>query len=400
MWHSAGFTAEPGKSTNDWPQWRGPNRDGISSETGILKDWPEGGPKVLWKAPSGDGYSAIVIADGRLWTMYGQGSDEFLVCLDANSGKEIWRFRTDAKFRNSWGNGPRSTPTVDGSLVYALSSQSKLYALNASNGKEVWSHDLVKEYGAQVPNWGTATSPLVDGNLLLVDVGGDEFGLVAFNKDNGKMVWKTATDLPGYAAPIAITVNGVRQIIFFTGTAVISVSPDNGRKFWSHGWRTDYDVNAATPIFIPPDKLFISSGYNVGAAVLQINTANGTAKVDEVWKSRVMRNKFSSSIFLNGHVYGFDEGTFKCVDINTQETKWAERGLGHGSLIYADEHFIVLSESGKLLLVAATPGQYIEKERLEVLDGRTWTVPTLSDGKLYLKNQDEILCLNFSTLPN
>lgn len=392
------FAVWPGKDAkNDWPQWRGPNRDGISNETGLLKSWPEGGPKVIWTAPSGDGYSGISISQGRFYTMYNQGENEIVVCLDAVTGKEIWRFRSDSKYRNQFGNGPRSTPTVDSELVFTLGAKGKLYALNAKLGAKVWGHDLRKEYGGKMPTWGVSTSPLVEGNLLLVDVGGKNgYGIVAFNKENGKVVWKSKTQLPGYSAPIPVTVNGIRQIIFFTGTSLISVSPKDGKQYWRYPWRTSYDVNAATPIFIPPDKVFASSGYDKGAVVLKMKTTNGTVQIEEIWKSRVMRNHFSSSILHGNHLYGFDEATLKCVDVNTQEKKWAKRGFGKGSLIYADGHLIVLSERGKLVLIKATPTEYIEKASAKVFKGKCWTVPTLVNGKLYIRNQKEILCLDIS----
>ncbi len=376
----------------DWPQWRGPNRDGISKET-ILKSWPAEGPKVIWKAPSGEGYSGIVVANGKMYTIHATRADELAVCLDAATGKEIWKTIIDQAFKNDQGNGPRSTPAVDGDLVYMLSAQGKLAALNAKTGAKVWGHDLRSEFGGQVPTWGVSTSPLVDGELLLVDVGGrGDNGVMAFNKKSGKVVWKTATDLPGYSAPISVTVNGVKQYLFFTGTALVSVSPTDGKKLWSHPWRTSYDVNAATPVFIPPDKVFISSGYNVGAAVLKIKGN----QVEQVWRSQVMRNHWASPVLLGDYLYGFDEATLKCINVNTQEEKWATRGLGKGALIYADGHLIVLSERGKLLLVEAKPEQYVEKASVQVLRGRCWTVPTLANGKLYVKNQEEIVALDLT----
>lgn len=383
---------------NDWPQWRGPNRDGISKETGILKTWSENGPKVLWSAPSGDGYSGISVTNGRLYTMYGQGSDEVAVCLDAATGKELWRFKIETKkYTNSYGNGPRSTPTIDGNLVYALSGKGKLYSINAVTGNEVWSHDLNKEYSGKIPTWGVSTSPLVQGKMLIVDVGGKgDYGLVAFNKKNGKVLWKSKTELPGYSSPISVTAHGIKQIVFFTGTNVVSVSPKDGKRYWSYLWRTSYDANIATPIFIKPDKVFMSSGYNKGAAVLRMKAADGTVTVQEVWKSRAMRNHFSSSILIGDHLYGFDEATLRCVNVKTQESKWGKRRLGKGSLTYADGHLIVLSERGKLVLVKATPEAYVEKASAQVLRGRCWTVPTLVDGKLYLRNQKEMLCLDLS----
>ncbi|MFQ5602214.1 MAG: PQQ-binding-like beta-propeller repeat protein [bacterium] len=393
-----GISGSGEKDRFDWPQWRGRQRDGVSRETGILKNWPESGPKVVWQAPSGDGYSGISVSDGRLFTMYGDAGAEVVVCLDAGSGRELWRFQSEARvYRNSFGNGPRSTPTVDGEAVYTLGATARLYALNVKNGDKIWSHDLKAEYGAQIPTWGVACSPLVDGNLLLVDVGGrGDYGVIAFNKFNGKVVWKSKTSLPGYSSPVAVSVGGVKQILFFTGAALISVAPENGKKYWSVPWRTSYNVNAATPIFIAPDRVFISSGYNVGGAVQQMEVVNGRVTVREIWKNRVMRNHFSSSILVGSHLYGFDEGTLRCVDVNDHRSQWAKRGFGKGALFYADGHLIVLSERGKLLLIKATPENYLEVASAQVLRGRCWTVPTLAGGKLYVRNQKAMLCLEFS----
>ncbi|MFQ5676713.1 MAG: PQQ-binding-like beta-propeller repeat protein [bacterium] len=391
------LASEPGTAVNDWPQWRGPNRDGISEETGILKTWPEGGPKILWSAPSGEGYSGISISGGRLYTMYGMRNDEVTVCLDAESGEELWRFKMDTKYTNQFGNGPRATPTVDGDLVFILGARGKLFALNAATGAEVWSSDLQTEYGGRIPTWGVSTSPLVDGTMLFVDVGGkDGYGLVAFNKMTGKVIWKSETGIPGYSAPIIVKAGGVRQVLSFAGKQLVSVSPKDGRQYWSYPWITSYDVNAATPIFVKPDKVFISSGYNKGAAVLKITSRPGGVAVEEVWKSRAMRNHFSSSVLVGDYLYGFDESTLRCVDIKTHESKWGKRGLGKGSFVVADGHLIVLSERGLLVLVEANPREYVEKASAQILHGRCWTVPTFVNGKLYVRNQKELLCLNFS----
>lgn len=383
--------------TTEWPQWLGPDRNGISKETGILKTWPADGPHVLWRTISGEGYSGMSISVGKLYTSFGVESDEVLVCADAQTGKEIWRYRMDSKFTNQFGHGTRATPTVHDGLVYNVSAGGKLVAVNANSGKEVWTHNLTQEYGAKVPTWGIATSPLVYGETLLVDVGGSgTHGFMAFNKKTGKVVWETATGLPGYSAPIAIETGGIKQALNFTGNSLISVNPETGKQYWSYPWQTSYDVNAATPVFIAPDKVFVSSGYNTGAAVLQMSANNGSVNVQEIWRSRAMRNHFSTSIYLNGYLYGFDEGTLRCIDANSQEKKWAKRGFGKGSLIYADGHLIVLSERGKLVLIEAKPGEYVEKASAQMLKGRCWTVPTLLGGKLYIRNQKEMLCLQFS----
>ena len=382
----------------DWPQFRGPNRDGVSRETGLLKSWPAGGPKVLWKAPAGEGFSHVVVAGGRVFTLYGLGSQEVAVAMDAASGKQVWKTPIDGKYSSDMGNGPRSTPTVDGGMVYALSANGKLVALNAANGKKAWERDLEDELDARIPGWGASTSPLVEGNLLLVDVGGSgNKSIVAFDKKTGKTVWTSQSDKAGYSAPIAITVGGVRQVIFFTGTSVVSVAPATGKAFWRVPWRTDWDVNAAAPIFVAPDKLFISSGYGVGAALYKLKP---NAPPEEIWKSRGMKNQFSSSVLHNGTIYGFDDTTFKAIDAATGKDLWRQRGLGHGSLILADGHLAVLSERGKLVLVEATPAAYKEKGSVEILSGKCWTAPTLANGKLYVRNEEQLIALDWTGKPS
>jgi outer membrane protein assembly factor BamB len=387
----------PAATPADWPQFRGPNRDGISPETDVLKSWPPGGPKVLWRVPLGEGYSHIAVVNGRLFTLYGQGRDEYAAAFDAATGRQLWRVTLDRKLVNDQGNGPRSTPTVHNDTVYVLSGSGRLAALKAANGQTIWQHDLRAEYGARPPTWGIATSPLVEGNLLLVNVGGSGGkSVAAFDKGTGKPVWFSQDDPAGYAAPIAITVGGVRQAIFFTANSVLSLSPKDGRLLWRVPWQTDWDVNAATPVFLPPDKLFISSGYDTGAGLFQIRGSDAGVQAVELWRSRGMKNQFSSSLLNRGILYGFDNATFKAIDAATGEERWKQRGFGHGSLILAGGHLIVLSDSGRLALVQAAPDQYRELGSADVLSGRCWTAPSLAGGKLYLRNQEELVALDWS----
>jgi outer membrane protein assembly factor BamB len=358
----------------------------------VLKSWPAGGPRVLWKVPVGEGYSQVVSVKGRLYTLTQQGEDQVALAFDGATGKRLWRTRIDREYNDGQGDGPRSTPTVDGALVYVLSAHGRLAALRTADGQVAWQHDLRAEYGADPPQWGVSTSPLVEGNLLIVNVGGSgNKSIVAFDKATGKPVWTSQGDDAGYSAPIAITVRGVRQVIVFTAGAVVSLSPKDGKLLWRSPWRTDYDVNAATPIFFPPDKLFVSSGYDTGATLFQVR---GTSAV-EVWKSRGMKNQFSSSVLHNGTLYGFDNATLKAIDAATGNERWKQRGFGHGSLILAGGHLVVLSERGKLALVQATPAEYRELGSAQVLEGKCWTAPSLADGKLYVRNEEQLVALDW-----
>jgi len=387
-------TAAPTGGASDWPQYRGPERTGISTETGILKTWPATGPKVLWSVPIGGGYSGISAVGDRVYTMYGNAQGEFVACFSTADGKEVWKTRIDANRDDGMGDGPRSTPTVDGGMVYAVGASGALVALKAAGGEKVWEKDLKTTFGARVPQWGVSTSPLVEKDLLILDAGGgQDKSVVALDKKTGATRWTSFTDEPGYSAPLAVDIAGVRQILSFAGSSLVSVASADGKLLWSVPWRTDYNVNAAMPVFIPPDKVFISSSYGTGGAVYAISKSGEAFKATQVWKSKIMKNHFNSSILYNGHLYGFDDATLRCIDAATGLEKWNQRGFSKGSLLLVDGHLIVFSENGLLAIAEATPEAYKEKARAQVLEGRTWTMPALSGGKLYLRNQKTMVAL-------
>ena len=385
----------------EWPGYRGPLRDGIAPDQDLLREWPSGGPEVLWKVPLGEGYSGLSVSGGRLFTLFSRDGDERAAAFDAATGKELWSVRLDSAYKNQFGNGPRSTPTVDGDLVYVLGAQGQLHALKVSSGESVWHHDLVREYGARIPTWGIATSPLVEGDLLLVDVGGrDGYSLVAFRKGSGEVAWKAADnplDGAGYSAPIAFEVGGVRQVLFLIASKLVAVAPAEGTILWSFPWSTEYNVNAATPIFVPPNRVFVSTGYGTGASLLQVErTDQGGFRAQELWHNPSMRNQFSSSVRLGDFLYGFDNRTLKCLRVDTGEEMWKERGLGHGSLLAADGLLFVLGERGELVLVEASPEAFQEKARVQLLHTKTWTVPTLVDGRLFVRDEEQLVSLRVS----
>ena len=392
---------EPVRGDGDWPNFRGPGLDGRSSETGLLTSWPDDGPTTLWQAPMGGGFSGVTAADGRVFTLYSRGGRELAAALDAETGEELWTADLDRERKDRFGDGPRSTPPVDGGILYAVSALGKLYALDVAGGERLWSHDLPAEFGARVPEFGVSASPLIEGDLLLFNVGGKRgHALMAFDKTSGDVVWSAESDLPGYASPIAFTAAGIRHAVFFTGSSLIAVDPASGKALWKHPWKTAYNINAAAPIFIAPDKLFVSSGHDTGAALFRIEGSAGTpspASATVVWKTREMRNHFSSSVYVQGYIYGFDNKNFKCIDAKTGEDRWRKGSLGHGSLFYADRHLIVLSEDGQLLSVEATPKAYREKASHKVAKAKHWTVPTLYQGKLYVRNERDLFCLDFKS---
>ena len=383
----------------EWPQWQGPTRDNISQETGWLKNWPEGGPDIVWRIPIGEGYSGISIVDGRIYTMHSAGEDEFAVCLDASDGAEIWRSRTDDNYQSGEGSGPRSTPAVDGDKVYVLSAKGKLYCLDASNGEKVWGHDFVTEFESGMPGFGFSTSPIIEGDSLLIEAGGKNGkSIVAFDKGTGAVLWTSHTDGAGYSSPIVIDSNGVRQAIFLTGKSLVSVSPADGTIYWKHvPWPTGNDINAAVPILLPGDRIFVSAAYDKGSVLLQMKSDGDEMSVEELWRSHdVMENWMSSSVLLGEYLYGFDESILKCIEASTGEQKWAHRGFDRGTLLLADGHLIILGEGGNLGIAEANPSEYKGVAETQLLEGRCFTPPTFVGGKLYLRNQKELVCVDLS----
>jgi outer membrane protein assembly factor BamB len=376
----------------DWPMFRGPGAAGVSPETGLLAAWPAEGPRQLWRVPLGEGYSALSVAGGRVYTLFADADDELVVALDAATGKELWRHRLDAKYFDGQGNGPRSTPTVEHGTVYAYGARAKLAALDAESGRVLWTQDLKRAFGARPPQWGVSASPRVVGDLLLVDAGGrDGASIVALDRRSGVVKWTAGDDLQGYSVPLVVEIGGRRMAVFFTGTKLVGLDPADGEILWSTGWETSYDVNAAAPVFVPPNRIFVSSGYGVGAALFEVKVQGARASVAEVWRTKRMKNQFSSSVYHDGHLYGFDDSILKCLDAATGEETWKARGFGHGSLMLADGRLYVLSDRGTLALVEARPDAYTEVARFDPLDGKCWTMPSLASGRLFLRDEEEVV---------
>ncbi|HEX7181309.1 MAG TPA: PQQ-binding-like beta-propeller repeat protein [Thermoanaerobaculia bacterium] len=381
----------------DWPQFRGVNRDGVSAETGLPRSWPAEGPRVVWKRAIGEGYSGISVAGDRLYTMDSDGTAEYVLALEAGTGKEVWRVPAGPKLIDSMGNGPRTTPTLDGGTVYAMGSHGRLLALKAADGAKIWEVDLPQAFGAKRPTWGYSGSPLIDGDLLILEVGGkDGRGVVAFEKATGKVRWGALDGDAAYSSPVVMTIGGIKQYVMprRAGSQTVALRPD-GSVHWTHPG--PFSV-IASALFIPPDKVYVSGGDDAGAVLMRIKTEGGTeggkATAEELWKTRTMKNHFNNAVLVGPHLYGFDNATFKCLSVATGEQAWASRGLGKGSLLVADGNLlIVLSDTGPLLLVEATPDAYTELARFQAMEGKAWTAPALANGRLYLRDHDEIVAL-------
>ncbi len=379
---------------DDWPQWRGPQLDGISRETGLLAKWPDNGPPELWRVPLGSGFSAVSVAGDRAFTMFGSAEGEFAAALDVRSGKTLWKARCGELFKNSYGDGPRATPAFDEGRVYALGGKGSLACLDAASGKPIWQLNLLEKFGGEPPEYGFSASPLVLGKLLVVVVGaGHGKSLSALDKSNGNVVWTSLDDKPGYATPLPIEAGGVPQLVVLMGEALVGVSPGDGRELWRQPWKTEQDANVAAPIF-SHGRLFISTGFGTGCAMFDLSAAGGKPSARRLWANKNMENYFSSSVLLGGHLYGFKKTILTCIDFDSGAVKWKQRGFNQGSLLAADGKLIIYGERATLALAEASPERYQEISKAQVLDDQTWTVPTLADGRLFVRNQKELVCLS------
>lgn len=378
----------------EWHRWRGPNLDGISPDSNWNPVFPPDGPKQLWKNKVGVGFSSISVSNGRVYTMGHADKQDSVYCFDLETGQEIWTHSYPAELGDKYyEGGPSATPAVDGNAVYTLSKVGDLFCLNAATGEVIWSKNLSRELSAEIPTWGYASSVLTQGDRAFVNVG--TFG-TALDKNNGEILWTTGKDASGYATPVPFTMEGEPALAIFAAHYVVGVKQSDGKLLWRHPWKTDYDVNAADPI-VSGNTVFISSGYNTGCALLKIENGDAT----EIWRNQEMRNQINNSILLDGYIYGIDGDTgerrpqLKCLDHQTGEVKWAEPILGTGSLIAADGKLIVISGKGELLTVEATPQAFKEISRAQVIGGKNWTAPALSNGRLLLRNaQGDLICLD------
>lgn len=374
----------------DWPQWRGEKRDGISSETGLLKQWPSGGPKVIWKTTGlGEGYSAFAIAKGKLFTQGQRGSEQYVMAFDVATGKKLWETASSEKFSQDRGNGPRGTPTLDGNNLYAESGDGILLSLDQASGKVNWKISMVKEFGGEVPGWGYSESPLIDGNLLIATPGGRGASVVALDKNTGKVVWKSQNDRAGYSSPIAVDTGKTHQIIVFTGSGVMGLFGKTGELLWRYDKVSNRTANIATPIY-SNGYLFVSSAYGTGCALLKFEE-DGKAK--EVFFSKDMKNHYSSSVLVGKYLYGYNDAILTAMKFENGEVAWRSREVKKGSVAYADGMLYVLGEDGTVALAEATPEAYKEVSRFDIRKGSlpTWTPPVISNGRLYLRDQDNLV---------
>ena len=378
-------------SAEDWPRWRGLKGNGISSESNWVPAAIEKNTNVIWNVNVGNGWSSVSVRGNHLYTMGNVNDQDIVYCLDVETGKEIWRYTYSCDDGNY--PGPRSTPVIDGDLVYTISREGHVFCLDAASGKVKWKRQVCVEEGAQPPTWGFAGAACIEGELALFNVG---VSGIALNKNTGETVWSSGGGIGGYSTPVIFTFKGKKQIAIFGEVKLFGVDLQTGKVVWSYDWETEYHINASDPVMLG-DTMFISSGYGRGCTLLQIT--DGAPK--PVWENKQMNNQFSSSVVLDGYIYGIDgnvgKGFLRCLEWSTGQEKWAQN-LGFGALIAASGKLIVLNERGNLYMVKVNTSAYQEIASVEKLLKKTcWTAPVLSNSQLYLRNNSgDLLRLNLS----
>jgi outer membrane protein assembly factor BamB len=409
---TSAFAAEPG--AGDWPQWRGPERTNLSKETGLLKDWPSGGPKQLWKITGlGEGFSTPSVSAGRIFLLGTKGNDEYMICLEAKDGSRDW----DVKVGQKTGGhaAPKSTPTIDAGFAYVVSSDGNLVCVGIDKGDIKWQKSYKKEFGGRSGGWAYTESPLIDGDLIIGTPGGESAALVALKKSTGDVVWKaeiTGIDrkpvkeqagkrkrnpksysVAGYSSVIVAEVGGVKQYVQFLDGGVVGVNAEDGNLLWHYEEPANETANISTPI-VKDGFVFAATGYSTGAGKAKIvKTADGFKAEPQYFIPR-FTNHHGGLVLVKDHVYG-TSGSLLCVDFKTGKIVWDDRSVGKGSVTYADGHLYVRGENGKVALVEANPEKYVEKGRFDQPDRSkqpAWPHPVVSNGKLYLRDWDVLFC--------
>jgi outer membrane protein assembly factor BamB len=375
-----------------WTDFRGPNRDGSYQEVPLLPDWPAAGLTPLWKQPVGGGYASFVVARGRAFTIEQRGSQEVVAAYDVPTGRELWTNTWSAEFRETMGgDGPRATPTWSDGRVYALGATGELRALDDASGKVMWRTNILSDSDARNLDWGMAAAPLiVDDTVIVLPGGSNGHSIVGYDRRTGKRAWAALGDKQAYSSPMLVTLNGVRQLLVVSATRMMGVVPGDGTVLWEYPFATFNGINAAQPLVIADNRVFVSASYGAGCAMVELSRDGDRFSVREVWRNNRMKNRFSGSVLRDGVIYGLDEGILAALDAETGELKWKGGRYGYGQVLLAGNNLIVLTEDGDLALVRAAPDRHQELTRFPVLEGKTWNVPAIAGGYLLVRNLAEM----------
>jgi len=388
------LSAAQAQQGSDWPHWLGPVGDGISPETGWNAQWTDDEPKVAWRADIGIGFSSTAAAGEHVYAMGYSGNGETVHCFNADTGEIVWQHRYPGKkVATLHEGGPGSTPAVHEGKVYTVGKEGQLFCLNAEDGSVVWSSDLRKLTGQNTPKWGFTGSPVIVGDQVIYQAG----PTVALNKDTGKPIWRSNEYDPAYSTPAVFDQNGNTGLAVLNSYGVVLLNANNGKELARYPWETRFDTNATTPI-VTDDKVFVSTGYNRGCTLLRMQRG----QLQPIYENQNMSNHMNNSILYKGHLYGFDGNSHQnrrvelvCMELDTGKVKWRKRGLGCGSLLISDGKMIILSDEGTLVTAEATPAGYNEISRAKVLDGKCWSMPILSHGRVYARTAEgEFVCVD------
>jgi outer membrane protein assembly factor BamB len=385
-------TDKPGRN---WTDFRGPNRDGRYTATAIRTNWPREGLPRLWKQPVGGGYASFVVADGRAFTIEQRRNQEVVAAYDIQTGRELWTNGWNAFFQESMGgDGPRATPTYHEGRIYALGAAGEFRVLDAAKGTQLWRRNILAENSASNLIWGMSASPLiVDDKVIVLPGGPTGSSVVAYNKVTGDPIWKALDDEASYTSPMVATIGGVRQIVVVTATRAVGLTVDKGTLLWEYPWVTFSGINVAQPISFTHEGrhlIFISAGYGHGAAVFELVANGNRFQTKTIWQNQRMNNKFTSSVLHNGNIYGLDESILASVNAVTGEQNWKGGRYGYGQIVLAGDYLIVLTEEGDVVLVRASPARHEELARFSAIEGKTWNHPVIADGKLLVRNLQEM----------
>ncbi|BDC52193.1 polyvinyl alcohol dehydrogenase [Bryobacterales bacterium F-183] len=390
-------SAQSPAQQQDWPQWRGPKRDGISPETGLLASWPSGGPKRLWQISNlGEGYGSLAIAGDRIYVQGRKGNDSVVFALNRTNGAPIWFSILGPRLDQDRGPGPRSTPTVDGEFIYAMSENGDLSCIRFKDGSSAWKRNVLRDFRGENPNWNLSESPLIDGNNVIVTPGGRDACIVALDKTTGKNVWtsKGLSDGAGYSSCIVADVAGVRTIMNLTAEAGVGVRASDGKLMWRESSPANGTANCTTPV-LEGNRVFYTSAYGTGCTMLELTAAaNNTVNAEKKYFNREMQNHHGGVVVHKGHVYGFSNAILTCMELATGRSVWKDRSVGKGSITLADGKLYLLGEGHVMGLAEATPAGYKELGRFQIEDQGlpSWAHPVVCGRKLYIRNQGLLSC--------
>jgi outer membrane protein assembly factor BamB len=366
----------------DWPRWRGPNADGISTETGWSSDLSRS--QIVWKAKAGKGFSSPTVADGRVFIPGLDEKTETIRAFDEKTGKEIWSHSYPTRFKPKFYEGGTSgTPAVDGDHVYLLGQMGALFCFEAATGRIIWEKDIAKETGAKPATWGFTGAPLVFGDLLILNVGDSG---TAVRKSDGKVVWKSGGEKAAYSTPFVFERDGMKELLIFNTAGLNSVNPASGKVNWHFEWDTEYGVNAADPI-VHENRIFISSGYKRGCALLDLSGK----KPRKIYENKNLRTQLNAAVLIDGHLYGVDgdtsgRATLRCINFDTGDVNWNYKGVGSGAVIAAGGKLIVVTDKGEVQVGGASPDGFKPESRIQVVGGKVWTAPVLANGHLLIRS--------------